>query len=99
MKGKYPYWFSATINTEDIWRALVAWKKRTGGNFYDKILVTETRISRFKWVEDICFDHQCWIRVDFETSKPEIAKKRADETVRKLESLRKEIAEGKRGAS
>lgn len=87
----FPAWYSCTLDTRPLWQAVDAWAERSGCDFSEKIDVVSRRIERFKWCKEVCFDHQCWVLFDFETSRADVAAKRLAETQAKLERLRLEL--------
>jgi hypothetical protein len=70
---------SATVNLLDFCRDI--------GIDWGKVDTFVARLERLRYVDYVEDRHQFWLRLELETSSPETARKRIEETLTKVERL------------
>lgn len=58
--------------------------ERTRRHIVDVLDGLESRILKMKYVQDVCFNHQSWVRLDLETSDAKVATARTEAFKAKL---------------
>lgn len=62
-----------------------------GGDTYDRELshvdLLENKLRQLKYVDEVCFDHQAWLTVDFKTSNFHLARQRLATLKTKIECI------------